>query len=771
MGGVGKTELSLQYALTNQQAYPGGICWIEARKPNISSQIVSFAKTRLNLIPPEELEDPLEKAQWCWQNWPEGKTLIIFNDVNNSAHIKPYFPPAGAGFRILLTTRLKLRNESERLELDELQPEDAFSLLELLVGKERVQAETDVAQQICQWLGYLPLGLELVSRYLARRKERTLTEILARLNDKRLEHRALKKPRIESDMTAELGVAAAFELSWNELDSLAQEIGCLLSIFNVVPIAWSIVEQYFCETDSEELEDARDEQLLELHLLQRESNKVYRLHELVREFFQTKLVGSSEYNLQRAVTTRIAKVTKQDPFAIIKILNEKLLDWQWSNDPSQPTALEIGNFLLTAQQAWAEGIGPLSQLILDHRIDGRPSSIGVSFYPRYDKRFGKFFTYLQIGWNYSGNISDSVVELPPEINNLWKNAFQENDSEEDLVTTHSQISWGSQQPNSNPRVEENHENISKDDDISKSIESKLIESGWTSFKLSLFRNQASWPWQQVIQSSVGSLAQYLHERRLPIYPGFLSFEAAWHAACALTIEDYLRYSNYFVFAPIAIEAIEVKLAESIDSRFSLMMQHCINQLRVEIACAKQQDATHLQQIGAFRDFKRNSIASPEILLAYTTYVFEGALTGYQQIVDRWFSTLASNFRLGSYLPARLIGTVVPPAQENKVKVDYYWEPLPNGQRSCVDFKLGDQTSSEDSPRYQSVLCQQEILRPGHQMNRYHNVRTWHPFGKHWLGNNPITELTYQWLWEDLTRLKWIKDSFNHASPYGCSYWR
>jgi hypothetical protein len=108
--------------------------------------------------------------------------------------------------------------------------------------------------------------------------------MLARLKEKRLEQRALKKSEIESDMTAELGVAAAFELSWNELNSLAKEIGCLLSIFDVVPISWSLVEQCFCQIAPEELEDARDEQLLGLHLLQRESNKVYRFMSLSVSF-------------------------------------------------------------------------------------------------------------------------------------------------------------------------------------------------------------------------------------------------------------------------------------------------------------------------------------------------------------------------------------------------------------------------------------------------------------------------------------------------------
>jgi hypothetical protein len=34
-----------------------------------------------------------------------------------------------------------------------------------------------VAKQICQWLGYLPLGLELVGRYLARKPELTLATL------------------------------------------------------------------------------------------------------------------------------------------------------------------------------------------------------------------------------------------------------------------------------------------------------------------------------------------------------------------------------------------------------------------------------------------------------------------------------------------------------------------------------------------------------------------------------------------------------------------
>lgn len=728
MGGVGKTELSLQYALSNQQHYPGGICWIEAREQSIPSQIVNFAKVYLGLELPEKIEKPLEQVHWCWQNWTRGNTLVIFNDVTSYARIKPYLPPTRTGFYILLTTRAKLLKDSERLELKVLQPEDAFSLLELLASKERVQAESEVAQQICRWLGYLPLGLELVSRYLVRKLDLSLIEMLDLLNKKNLEQRALKKSEIESDMTAELGVAAAFELSWNELNSLAQEIGCLLSIFDVVPISWSLVEQCFCQIDPEELEDARDEQLLGLHLLQRESHKAYRLHELVREFFQSKLTEAlSVSSLQRAITVKIADITEQNPFITLEILNKKLLDWYWSNNFLKPSALEIGEFILIAQKAWRDGIGSLSQITLEYRANGSFPTIGVSFYQKYDDEIKQSFTYANIGKNFSESISSPIVDCPLNGDILFHDCHELDDT---LI--------------------------------------RLSEAGWETFSSTLFEQKVSWPWHQVIQPSLKRLLEYLNERRFPIDPGYLSFEAAWHAAWCLTKGNYPKFSTDLTFSPISLDDIETKLSEVVNRHYSLMMQHCISQLKLEVKYARRQGKTYLKFPENFQIFKTSPAISPDILLNYTSYVFESALMGYQHLVERWFPKFVSNFQLASYLPVRLIGTVVPPDKERNVKVNYFWEPLPNGQSSCVEFHLSDQLSFQENSRRQAVFEKQDFLRPGHIMNHQYKSFSQNPFNRLWLGNQPVTELTYQWLWEDLMQLKWVKDRFNHAS---CPYWR
>jgi tetratricopeptide (TPR) repeat protein len=89
-------------------------------------------------------------------------------------------------------------------------------------------------------------------------------------------------------MTASLGVAAAFELSWQALDESAQQVAAVLSLFALVEIPWTLVEQCLPEVDAEELEEIRDRALLGANLLKRVDQGMYQLHQLLREFFAAK---------------------------------------------------------------------------------------------------------------------------------------------------------------------------------------------------------------------------------------------------------------------------------------------------------------------------------------------------------------------------------------------------------------------------------------------------------------------------------------------------
>ncbi|MCF4967199.1 tetratricopeptide repeat protein [Nostoc sp. CMAA1605] len=292
MGGLGKTELALQYAMIQHENYKGGLCWLQAKVEDFGVQVVQFARTQLDLKPPEEFDLPAQ-VQYCWRNWREGNVLLVVDDVTDYQQIKPYLQGASSRFKVLMTTRQKLGAAIKQLSLDVLQPDAALELLRSLLAKTpgRIERELDVAKQLCEWLGYLPLGLELVGRYLARKQDLSISKMMGRLKEKEkpLEQPALVKP--EADMTAQRGVQAAFELSWQELGENDKLLGCVLSLFASAPIPWELVEQNLTEEYEGELEEIRDDKLLNLHLLQRKGEGIYQLHPLLREFFQSKFTG------------------------------------------------------------------------------------------------------------------------------------------------------------------------------------------------------------------------------------------------------------------------------------------------------------------------------------------------------------------------------------------------------------------------------------------------------------------------------------------------
>ncbi|MBC1280761.1 tetratricopeptide repeat protein, partial [Nostoc sp. UCD121] len=340
MGGVGKTELALQYSIQHRETYNGGLCWLLAKTGDVGIQVVQFARTQLDLKPPEDF-DLLAQVQYCWRRWREGDVLLVLDDVSDYEQVKPYLQSLPSRFKVLMTTRQKLGRIAQ-LSLDVLQPEAALELFKSLLKETpgRIEKELALANQLCEWLGYLPLGMELVGRYLARKQDLSLAEMLRRLENKRLDERSLSKSKSEADMTAQRGVLAAFELSWQELEDDDKQLGCLLSLFAVAPIPWKLVEQCLPKEDVEDLEEIRDESLLNLHLLQRKGEGIYQLHPLLREFFQYKCTGLEQAEELKHSICRVIVAVAQD------IPGSSTLEQITAVSPTIPHIAEVANHLI-----------------------------------------------------------------------------------------------------------------------------------------------------------------------------------------------------------------------------------------------------------------------------------------------------------------------------------------------------------------------------------------------------------------------------------------
>jgi tetratricopeptide (TPR) repeat protein len=317
MGGIGKTELALQYAIAQlkQNQYPAGLCWLRARDQEIATQIVTFAQTHFDLLLPDQFEIDAQ-VRFCWQKWPEGDALVVLDDVTDYKAIESYLPPSDPRFKLLITTRLQLGSSVKDFPVEQLDEDSAIALLESLAGCERIQSQLDDAKALCKWVGYLPLALELLGRFFARKPDWTINRLLKALDDKRLEAKALTA--LESGMTAKLGVAAALELSWQELNEAEQELACVLGMFAIAPISWLLVEQCLAEVDPDDLEDTRDDGLMARSLLKRVGEGSYQLHQIVQEYFRIKLKlrsdqGQGIKNNFCKVITEIAQTIDLNP--------------------------------------------------------------------------------------------------------------------------------------------------------------------------------------------------------------------------------------------------------------------------------------------------------------------------------------------------------------------------------------------------------------------------------------------------------------------------
>jgi tetratricopeptide (TPR) repeat protein len=299
MGGVGKTELAIQYAQKYRDAYPAGLGWFFVRSSDVGVQILKFAST-FGLKPPDNLGFE-ERVRYVWQHWPvrpvsmveakePGDVLLVFDDVDKFEKVKPYLPLSNARFKVLLTSRVQLGSPIRSTSLDVLAPTDALELLGVLEQNGRVVKEPQEAEELCKRLGYLPLGLELVGCYLASNEDLKLARMLQRLSSAGIADEALNPEEKPELRTAQLGVRAAFELSWEELNEQEQEVACLLSLFAQAPIPWRLVESYRLDWNAKDLEKIRDGKLRKLSLLERSGEGLYRLHPLIREYFGEKIL-------------------------------------------------------------------------------------------------------------------------------------------------------------------------------------------------------------------------------------------------------------------------------------------------------------------------------------------------------------------------------------------------------------------------------------------------------------------------------------------------
>ena len=166
LGGLGKTQLAVEYAYRYRAHYPNGVIWLNADQ-DLDAQLIELAEKARWIAPESEHRYKLDVAAKRLRTFSD--CLIIFDNLESREAIAPYLPEPQADPHILVTSR----TEQPGFTPIPLALLDDDLSLKMLVQEANRQPDTDeerqAARDIASALGGLPLALELAGAYLRHR--------------------------------------------------------------------------------------------------------------------------------------------------------------------------------------------------------------------------------------------------------------------------------------------------------------------------------------------------------------------------------------------------------------------------------------------------------------------------------------------------------------------------------------------------------------------------------------------------------------------------
>ncbi|HEY6251073.1 MAG TPA: tetratricopeptide repeat protein, partial [Candidatus Angelobacter sp.] len=306
LGGVGKTQLAIEYAHRYGRRYPGGVFWLNMENADNAINEVAACGERMNFPNFSDLKTP-EQATLVRKEWEEGEQarLLIFDNAEDPAVVKSWRPVTGP-CSVLVTSRRQdwpLEMGVATLPVETLPRANSLEMLQKARPKvEQSPAESKAANELCDLLGDLPLALKVAAAYLQKYHAENIAGYLLDL-------------RQTSASDSELGdVWACFAVSYRKLnaedatDALALRLFYLAAYFAPVSISPRLLAQA-AELDVNKSEDRKGfhravARLQELSLMSEEPDKRLLLHRLLRQFARSQKTPGIE---QEALAPRVWK--------------------------------------------------------------------------------------------------------------------------------------------------------------------------------------------------------------------------------------------------------------------------------------------------------------------------------------------------------------------------------------------------------------------------------------------------------------------------------
>ncbi len=327
MGGIGKTQLAVEYVHRHKADYPGGIFWVNAAEPLARG----LAQLGARLRPEARGEPPDRQLQVAFEELScRPDALLVLDNLGDPAELTR---PVGAegspltlACRILFTTRQLDLGRFHPVEVSVLPEGPALQLLLRHDSRHAVRDAPDhperhEAETICRLLGWLPLALELAGAFLGKRATVSLGDYRRRLQAEgclnTLDSEVKHLPRIYLPTVHEAAVAATLKTQWGLLvQDQDEEAQLLLRVAGQFPEAAVILTRTLglfagiahaappghVSPLGRALDRLHDVRLVE----ERHAHRV-RLHPLVREFARDLIPPSEAPGLRHDCARRVVR--------------------------------------------------------------------------------------------------------------------------------------------------------------------------------------------------------------------------------------------------------------------------------------------------------------------------------------------------------------------------------------------------------------------------------------------------------------------------------
>jgi DNA-binding SARP family transcriptional activator len=287
MAGVGKTALAVHWAHQARGNFPDGTLFADLRGYDPAAAPLAATEVldgflRVLGVPPESIPSRLDERSALFRSQLDRlRMLIILDNAATSEQVR-WLLPASGGCLAVITSRSNLsglatRHGAERVHVDVLPPADALALLRLVLGPQRVAAESEEAADLARLCGGLPLALRLAAERANNHPHHTLADLSRQLND---EYQRLDL--LAADDDAATAVRAAFSWSYRALPPQAARLFRLLGLHPGPEMCRPAIDALggVSVSHSRRLLDT----LTGLHLVQEVATDRYRLHDLLRVY-------------------------------------------------------------------------------------------------------------------------------------------------------------------------------------------------------------------------------------------------------------------------------------------------------------------------------------------------------------------------------------------------------------------------------------------------------------------------------------------------------